>query len=379
MKLEEMLGKRAEVLARMKELNAKEELDERELDQFNDYKAKFEKLSRDIDLAKSESTLKSDIEKELRIAKLESATNQADYIKGFDKYLAGKNLAEAMAAMSEGIDSDGGYLVPPSYQKSVTMKLNTLSATRSISTVLGTLSTKNIPTEGDAPTFTWIDELGEYGESKFNFGNKQLGAYKLGGIIKVSEELLQDSMIDFESYMANQIARGIDKAESVAFVIGDGSKKPTGYLNSAPVGANSTTAGSNSVSADELIDIFYDLKEEYRKKATWRMSDKTEKAIRKLKDGEGNYLYSAGLNDAQRSTLLGRPIVIDNAMPELGSGNKFIVLGDFSYFQIVDRGGMSLQRLNELYAGNGMVGFKVHKRVDAKVIIEEAFNAGKNA
>ena len=109
------------------------------------------------------------------------------------------------------------------------------------------------------------------------------------------------------------------------------------------------------------------------------MTDKTEKAIRKLKDGNGNYIYDPKLDSKGRASLLGKPIVIDNSMPELGTGNKFIVIGDFNYYQIADRGGMSIQRLNELYAGTGMVGFRVHKRLDAKVTLPEAFNAGKNA
>jgi len=245
--------------------------------------------------------------------------------------------------------------------------------------VIQTESTVNIPVEGDAPTFTWIDEGGAYGETKSTFGKEQIKAWKLGGIIKVSEELLQDNMIDFDAYMAGQIAKGIDKAESPAFAVGNGSSKPTGYAYAATVGASSTTAGTAAVTADEIIDIYYDLKEEYRDKATWRMTDKTEKAIRKLKNTDGDYIYSPAMNEGERPTLLGKPIVIDNDMAEMGAGNKFIVIGDFDNYQIADRGQMSIQRLNELYAANGYIGFKVHKRVDAKPTLAEAFNAGQNA
>lgn len=378
MTLEELRAKRAETLNKMKALN-KNEMSEDELKSFEKLRAEFDKYNRDIDLLKSENALKKEIDDVMTPEKVESITAKSDYIKAFDMYLAGQNIQEAKAAMAEGVDPDGGYLVPIEYQKKVVKKLNEMGATRSISTVLGTSSVRNIPTEGEAPTFTWIDETGAYGETKSTFGLKQLGAYKLGGIIKVSEELLNDNMINFDAYMAGQIAKGIDKAESPAFAVGDGNKKPTGYGVTAPVGANSTTAATNAITADEIIDIYYDLPAPYRKNATWRMTDKTEKVIRKLKDNNGNYLYDPRLDSEGRASLLGKPIVIDNSLPELGTGNKFIVIGDFSYYQIADRGGMSIQRLNELYAGNGMVGFKVHKRVDAKVIIEEAFNAGQNA
>jgi HK97 family phage major capsid protein len=308
-----------------------------------------------------------------------SPTASDEYIAGFNNFIQGKDFSEYQNAMTVGVDADGGYLVPETYQTKIIQRLNSLGRTRSISNVIATSSTLNIPVEGDAPTFSWIDEGGEYGETKSTVGREQIKAWKLGGIIKVSEELLQDNMVDFDSYMGRQIALGVDKAESPAFAIGDGASKPTGYVTNAPVGDNSTTAGTDAVTADEWIDIYYDLKEEYRANAVWRMTDKTEKSVRKLKDGDGNYIYSASMQEGERATLLGKPIVIDNNMAELGAGNKFAVIGDFQNYQIADRGQMAIQRLNELFAKNGMVGFRVTKRVDAKPTLLEAFNAGQNA
>ncbi len=308
-------------------------------------------------------------------------TDTESYRAGFDAFVAGRDMRDFRADMVVGVDADGGYIVPESYQKTVLEKLSNMGRTREISNVIVTQSTLNIPIEGDAPTFAWIAEGGAYGETKSTFGQGVIAAYKLGGIIKVSEELLQDNMINFDQYMAGQIAKGIDYAESPAFAVGTGTNQPTGYATDGvvTVGASSTTAAVAAVTADELIDIYYDLAEEYRAGATWRMTDKTEKAVRKLKDGDGNYLYAPGLTEGERPTLLGRPIVIDNAMPEMGTGNIFIVIGNFNYYQIGDRGGMSIQRLDELYAANGFIGFKVTKRVDGKPMLAEAFNAGQNA
>ena len=378
--LEKLIAKRGEALAAMKEFNdAHPEMSDAQLAEFKSLEAKFDKANRDVKLEQTKNVLANEIDEVIVADSTDTlSVAAAEYTKAFDTYLSARNIADATAAMTEGVDTDGGYTVPESYQNTVVQKLNALSITRGLSTVLTTTSTLNIPTEGEAPTFTWIDEGADYGETKSTFGQKKLNAYKLGGIIKVSKELIQDTSINFDSYMAGQIARGIDKAESPAFATGDGSNKPTGYLTSSAVGANSTTAATDAVTADELIDIFFDLKAEYREKAVWRCTDSTLKAISKLKDSDGNYLVGT-LADGISMTIKGRPVKIDNSMPELGAGNKFIVFGDFTYFQIADRGGMTIQRLDELFAGKGLVGFQVTKRVDAKVIIEEAFNAGKNA
>jgi len=379
MNLQELIAARAAKLGEMKALNdANPTMDETVQASYDALHAEFTKLNRDVEIAKTEAKLESDVDDVIPSATHGAVEANAEYRQAFDNYLAGANLNDAVASMTEGVDADGGYTVPETYQNTVIQKLNALGRTRSISSVLGTTSTTNIPTEGDAPTFNWIDEEGTYGQTKSTFGNVQLGAWKLGGIIKVSRELLADTAINFEAYMAGQIARGVDKAESPAFAIGDGVKKPTGYTVSATVGASSTTAATDAVTADEIIDIFYDLKEEYRATSTWRMNDRTFKAIDKLKDGNGNYILST-LADGTNPTIKGRPVVVDNSMADLGAGNKFIVLGDFSYYQIADRGAMTIQRLNELYAGTGMVGFQVTVRVDGKATVGEAFNAGQNA
>lgn len=378
--LEKLIALRLAALTAMTDFNdANASMDDSQLAEFKDLEAKFDKANRDVQMEKAKNVLALDVD-DVIVANADTTLSHAtaEYTASFNNYLAGKNINDAMNAMTEGVDADGGFTVPVTYQNTVTQKLNALSATRSISTVMGTTSTTNIPTEGDTPTFAWIDEGGVYGETKSTFGNVQLSAWKLGGIIKVSRELLADTAINFDAYMAGQIAKGIDKAESPAFAVGDGVKKPTGYMTTATTGASSTTAAVDSVTSDEIIDIYHDLKDEYRKRATWRMNSATFKAIDKLKDGQGNYLLTT-FSDGTMPTIKGRPVVIDDSIADLGTGNKFIVLGDFSFFQIADRGAMTIQRLNEHYAGTGMIGFQVTVRLDAKTTITEAFNAGQNA
>jgi len=379
MNLQELIAARAAKLGEMKALNeANPTMDETVQAQYDALHAEFQTLNRDVEIAKTENKLANEVD-EVIATSSEEATNNAEYLKNILNLMAGINVEEAKANMTEGVDADGGYTVPVEFQKQVVKKLTTLSSTRSISSVISTKNDRKIPIMGNTPLFTWIDETGDYGETKATFGQATLGAYKLGAIIPVSKELIFDSMIDMQNYLQDLMVRGIDKYESIAFATGDGTSKPTGYAVTAPVGANSTTAATDAVTADEIIDIYYDLPVEYRKNATWRMTSATEKAIRKLKNSNGDYIYGAALSQAERPTLLNRPIVLDENMDELGTGNIFTVFGDFTYYQIANRGAMSIERISNYDVKKDLDALKVHVRVDGKVILPEAFNAGKNA
>lgn len=344
--------------------------------EYDTVKAEFDGFSRQIDMAKAQENMNSYEDDGILPAATARAIATSEYKNGFNAYVTGAEMSDYRASMKVGVDADGGYLVPETYQRTVLTKLHTLSRTRSISTVYATESTKNIPVEGDAPTFTWIDEGEKYGVTKAGFGIEKIGAWKLGGIIKVSEELLQDNMIDFDSYMATQIAIGIDKAEAPAFCTGDGSSKPKGYMTGLAAVIDTTTASSSAITEDEISSIYYALSEAYRQRATWRFSSKTAKKLRAIENAKGDKIFK---EEMKAGTLEGRPYVIDENIPNMGSGNKFLVFGDFTFYHIADRGDMSIQRLDEKYADEGMVGFKVRVRVDAKRMLNEAFVVGQNA
>ena len=131
-------------------------------------------------------------------------------------------------------------------------------------------------------------------------------------------------------------------------------------------------ASATAVTADELMDLFYSLKSPYRKNAVWILNDSTIKAIRKLKDNNGQYLWQPSLVAGTPDTILGRPVKTSAYMPAIAAGAKTIAFGDFSYYWIADRQGRSFKRLNELYAANGQVGFLGSQRVDGKMILPEA-------
>ena len=220
---------------------------------------------------------------------------------------------------------------------------------------------------------SWIDEEGDYLESDESFGQVQLDAHKVGTVIKVSEELLQDSAFNLESYISAEFSRRIGDKEEDAFLNGDGSAKPTGILNAAGGGTvGVTAAGAAAITADELVDLYYALKAPYRKNAVWILNDATIKLIRKLKTGDGQYLWQPGIKDGEVNTILGRPYFTSPFMPIATAGAKTIIFGDLDYYWIGDRQGITFRRLNELYAGKGQVGFMASKRLDGKTVLSEA-------
>lgn len=182
-----------------------------------------------------------------------------------------------------------------------------------------------------------------------------------------------DSVFNLESYIAKEFARRIGAKEEEAFFIGDGTGKPTGIFNAiggAQLGV--TAASATAITLDEIMDLFYSLKSPYRKNSVFVMNDATVKAIRKLKDGNGQYIWQASITAGTPDTILNRPVKTSAYVPTIASAAKSIAFGDFSYYWVADRQGRAFKRLNELYAAIGQVGFMATQRVDGKLILPEA-------
>ena len=298
-----------------------------------------------------------------------------DYRKNFWNAMRSKAPMPAVTnALQVGTDSEGGYLVPDEYERTLVEALEEENIFRQMAKVIKTSSgDRKIPVVASKGTASWIDEEGAYPESDDSFGQVSIGAYKLGTMIKVSEELLNDSVFDLQSYISREFARRIGAREEEAFFNGDGKGKPLGVL-AATGGAETgvTAASATAVTADELMDLYYSLKSPYRKKSMWVLNDSTIKAIRKLKDNNGQYLWQPSLAAGTPDMILGRPIKTSAYMPAMDAGAKTIAFGDFSYYWIADRQGRSFKRLNELFAATGQVGFLATQRVDGKLILAEA-------
>ncbi len=281
---------------------------------------------------------------------------------------------EVHDALQIGVDSEGGYLVPDEYERTLVEALSEENIFRPLAHVIHTSSgDRKIPVAATKGTAAWIDEGGAYPESDDRFDQVAIGAHKLATMMKVSEELLNDSAFNIPSYIAKEYARRMGAAEEEAFLTGDGKGKPLGLLaatGGAEVGV--TAASGTKITADEIIDLFYSLKAPYRRKAVFIMNDKTVRDIRKLKNASGDYLWQPSLTVGTPDRILNRPVYTSAYMPEIAAGKSCMTFGDLSYYWIADREGRSIKRLNELYAATGQVGFQASQRVDGKLILPEA-------
>ena len=312
-------------------------------------------------------------------AEMKTGRASDEYRKNFWDAMRSKFPNPAVVnALQVGTETEGGYLVPDEFERTLVEALEEENFFRRIATVIHSNSgDRKIPVVASKGSAAWIDEEGTYGESDDAFGQISLGAYKLGTLIKVSEELLNDSAFPLEPYITREFARRIGTKEEEAFFTGDGSGKPTGILaatGGADVGV--TTTGV-SITADDVIDLYYSLRVPYRKKAKWIMNDATVNALRKLKDTTGQYLWEPSLVAGTPNKILGCEVITSPFMPGIAAGEKSIAFGDFSYYWIADRTGRTFKRLNELYAATGQVGFIGNQRVDGKLILPEAIKVLK--
>jgi HK97 family phage major capsid protein len=312
----------------------------------------------------------------------ENKTGRAsdEYKRAFWNAMRSKTAGyEVLNALQVGTDSEGGYLVPDEFERTLVEALQEENIFRTMAKIIQTASgDRKIPVVASKGTASWVDEEGAIPESDDAFGQVSIGAYKLATMIKVSEELLNDSVFNLESYIAREFARRIGAKEEESFFIGNGTGKPTGIFNAtggAELGV--TAASATAITVDEIMDLFYSLKSPYRKNAVFVMNDSTVKAIRKLKDGNGQYLWQPSISAGQPDTILNRPVKTSAYVPTIAAGAKTIAFGDFGYYWIADRQGRSFQRLNELYAATGQVGFKATQRVDGKLILSEAIKVLK--
>lgn len=316
------------------------------------------------------------IEKPMKVEDEEkTGIKSKTYKKSFWNAMRSKVVSPSVQdALSEGTDSEGGYLVPDEFEHTLVQALEEENIFRKLAHVINTSSgDRKIPVVASHGSASWVDEEGSITESDETFNQVSIGAYKLGTLIKVSNELLNDSVFDLESYISKEFARRIGVKEEDAFFNGNGTGKPTGIFNAtggAQVGV--TTAANDKITADEIIDLFYSLKAPYRKNAVWVFNDATIKTVRKLKDGNGNYLWQPALTSGTPDTLLGRPVYTSSAVPTIAASSKVAAFGDFSYYWVADRQGRNFKKLSELYAATDQTGFVATQRVDGKLILPEA-------
>ena len=301
-------------------------------------------------------------------------TGTKEYTEAFWNMIRNRgNYGEVHNALSVGEDSEGGFTVPDEFERKLVEALEGNNIFRGMATVIRTSSgTRKIPIAEDTGEASWIDEGEEIPESDTTFGQTMLSAYKLGTMIKISNELLNDSAFDLASYIARRFGVRMGNAEERAFITGDGVGKPLGLLDDAGAKVGVTAAKTTALSFDEVFQLYYALKAPYRKKAEFLFNEALVLQLMTIKDNNGNYIWKHGLEIGKPDTLLNRPLKTSAFMPEVAAGNKVMAFGDYSYYWIADRQNRTFRRLNELYARTDQVGFLTTQRVDGKLILQEA-------
>ena len=276
------------------------------------------------------------------------------------------NFRQVSNVLQEGVDADGGYLVPEEYDRRLIQTLSEENIMRRLGHVITTSGEHKINIAATKPAAAWIEEGGALQFSDATFAQILLDAHKLHVAIKVTEELLYDSAFNLESYIIEQFGKALANAEEDAFLNGTGVGQPLGLF--AEVGGGHVAGTlSAALKADDVLGLIYELKRAYRKHASFIMNDKTVAQIRKFKDNNGAYLWQPSYQAGEPDRILGYSVHTSEYVPE-----NAIAFGDYSYYNIGDRGTRSFKQLTELFAGNGMIGYVAKERVDGKLILPEA-------
>lgn len=276
------------------------------------------------------------------------------------------NFRQVSNVLQEGVDADGGYLVPEEYDHRLIDVLTEENIMRGIATKITTSGEHKINIAATKPAAAWIEEGEALSFGDATFDQKILDAHKLHVAIKITEELLYDNAFGLENYIITEFGKALANAEEDAFLNGDGVGKPTGIFDKTKGGESIGTLTA-ALKSDDVLDLIYKLKRPYRKNASFIMNDATLAQIRKLKDNNGQYLWQPSYQANEPDKILGYNIRTSAFAP-----TDAIAFGDYKYYNIGDRGSRSFKQLNELFAGNGMIGYVAKERVDGLLILPEA-------
>lgn len=313
-----------------------------------------------------------------KLDKDESAEIEA---KALNQFLRTGQVDAELKTMTAGTPADGGYTVAPEYSTMVIEGITEFSPIRALASVMSISTSKvYIPVMTTPLTGGWVSETGSRSEDQPVFDQTSIDVYEQAVIVPISRQLLEDSMIDLQAYLGGQIARQFGKQEANAFVRGDGSGKPTGFLNNPALFEQVTAKQDGSDIIAKVIKLFYALPSAYAARGSWLMSRELQGIIRAAADNTTKgTLWSDSLANGQPATLLGRPVY---EAPDMGgmddggspAGPSYpVAFGDWSSaYQIVDRIGINILRDDYTGAGNGIVKFHARRRVGGKTVLPEA-------
>ncbi len=308
-----------------------------------------------------------------------------EHKSAFDAYVRKGNTAPLLAleskALSVGSDPDGGYLVPDQTEAEIGRLLSDASPIRAISDIRqisASIYKKPFTTAG--PATGWVGETAARPETASpTLAELQFPTMELYAMPAATQSLLDDSVVNIDQWIAEEVQAAFADQESAAFVNGDGINQPTGFLNYTNVEDSTwswgnigyTVTGTDgafdaTAPSDALVDTIYSLKAGYRQSAHWVMNRSTQAEIRKLKDADGNYLWQPASSLDGQATLMNFPIAESEDMPDIAANSFAAAFGNFKRgYLIVDRLGVRI--LRDPYSSKPYVLFYTTKRVGGGV------------
>ncbi len=393
--VKELLEKRANIWEQAKALIDKAEAEGRD---FNaEEKSQYDKMMGEMDeLAKRAKRLEEKQRLEAQIdapvnepIKLNPASGkdmkrQADLMPEFRAYIKSGVMGPELRRLQADVDEQGGYMLPPEqFVADLIKELDNRVFIRGLATVIPvtTSDSLGVPTlETDVEDPDWTPEVTEVvADDQMAFGKRSLTPHQLTKLVKVSMKLLRTSAIPVEGLVRERLAFKFAAAQENTFLNGDGNSKPLGVFYASANGIStardvSTGNTTSAIAADNLFEVKYALKEQYRGGAQWIFHRDAVKMIAKLKDGEGQYLWRPGLAAGQPDTLLNLPINESEYAPHTFTTGLYVgILGNFRYYWIAEMFGMEIQRLNELFAQTNQIGFIGRIWCDGAPVLESAF------
>jgi HK97 family phage major capsid protein len=276
------------------------------------------------------------------------------------------------AALGEDAAAGGGNTVPTDFLNQLYQHLIETAAIRQTNVrILPTSNGRSIqlPKTSSHGTAVWVGEGTAITGDDPSFGQLTLDAWKVAQLVRVSNELLEDTGVDLTGYIAEDLGRGIGQAEGERFVVGSGTNTPRGVMVAVANDAGTAVqVASATVESDNLIDLMYAVGRPYRARGFWFMADSTEKAIMKVKNADDQYVWRPGLQADVPATILGRPVVVDPFASAIGSANESIAFGDFGGFVIREDGNPEVKRSSERYFDTDQEAWRVTHRVDSDLL-----------
>lgn len=303
-----------------------------------------------------------------------------DAVKSFMHWIKTGDEVAAKGALQEGTSDEGGYIVPDDFYNRIVEKRDDVSIPRRAGARVLTTSrdVMKVPVEGTAASFAITAEEAAYNESEPLIGEVSITIYKFTNLVKVSEELMADQAANLESWLANHLARKWALTENQYTLAGTGSSQPQGILYGGTAGL--TLDDTNAISAGEIPELMGKLGSGYEDGAVWTMRNATLWYLKGLASSSVFVLNQQEKTGLVDKVMWGKPVYVsDNMGAYTTTANKSLCFGNWDYYALVERQGMTVTRNPYLYEASGQIGIFSRVRFGGAVLQAEAFQYATQA